>query len=105
MYDGKSHIFIYSVRPPLAPGQEPRHYFKIGRQLNIKHDNMDRLKRCPMIQSLQSRKHRASMSQLKRTSPTSVNLFMALLRSELVRNRFTLLSQDQVLPPPAHLIF
>ncbi|KAJ9073993.1 hypothetical protein DSO57_1010752 [Entomophthora muscae] len=93
--DIKRHIYIYSIRPSSLPGQESRQYYKIGCQLNIKHDNMSRLKRCPMMQDIQTKKFRASMAQLLRTPLTSFDIFMALLRSELTRNNFTLLSQDE----------
>ncbi|KAI0230502.1 hypothetical protein L0F63_000535 [Massospora cicadina] len=91
----KCPIYIYSIKPPYYSGEEKRHYYKIRRQLNIRHNNREKLKRCPMMQSIQSRQYRANLGLLKRTSPTCGKLFMTLLRCKLTNN-FTALSRYEV---------
>ncbi|KAI0226455.1 hypothetical protein L0F63_001849 [Massospora cicadina] len=83
----KCPIYIYSIKPPYYSGQEKRHYYKIGRPLNIRHNNREKLKK--------SHQYRANLALLKRTSPTCGKLFMTLLRCELTINNFTALSRDE----------
>ncbi|KAI0216440.1 hypothetical protein L0F63_006507 [Massospora cicadina] len=90
-----AHIkFEYGVYVSDAMMRLLKHYYKIGRQLNIRHNNQEKLKR-PHDAKYTVPPIPYNLGLLKRTSPTCGKLFMMLLRCELTINNFTVLSRDE----------
>lgn len=92
--DSEGFIYVYTTTNPPTAAANHWQYFKIGRPMDIKRQNMRLLQRCAVVRQVRERFPGADFRHLRRIRVSRPNLLMFLVNHELSNNFFN------TVPPP-----